>query len=286
MLKSHSSVDARLVSACSPMVPSPRAAESHRTLFLCIVLTLTTASPIHTPNRSFTITQARTKSHSRSGPAAVARTYHRHNVPLPPGLASALLRQTTHPRSPSATTTTTTTPTTSGQIAASPLAYDEAYICTVRIGTPPQPVPLDFDSNSADLWVAGSAVGNRSGQPSYDRRRSSTAARMAGYAWNITYVGGSGASGSVYRDVVDVGGVLVAAQAVEVADEEADWFLAQSEYSGFVGLGFGSDNRVTPERQATFFENVRGRLDLPVWTADLRYHARKLSRFPLVVAEE
>jgi hypothetical protein len=99
-------------------------------------------------------------------------------------------------------------------------------------------------------------------------------------------VGGSGASGSVYRDVVDVGGVLVAAQAVEVAGEEADWFLAQSEYSGFVGLGFGSDNRVMPERQATFFENVRGRLDLPVWTADLRYHARKLSRFPRAVAEE
>ncbi|KAK0711600.1 aspartic peptidase domain-containing protein [Lasiosphaeris hirsuta] len=192
----------------------------------------------------------------RPAPLSIARTHHRHGLTPPPTLLQA---------APSFLTT--------GSVAASPLDHDEAYIVTVRIGTPPQLVPPDFDSNSADLWVAGPAVGAASEQRFYDPAKTASAVATE-ERWNITYAGRSEAGGRVWRDVVDVGGVR-ATQAVEVADREAAWFETQDEYSRFVGLGLGG---VVCGRRRRLGTYDFGYVDAAKYVGDITYTAANNSR--------
>lgn len=111
----------------------------------------------------------------------------------------------------------------------------------------------------------------------YNPDASSTSSRLANQAWSITYGDGSTAGGFVYTDRVTVGSgasggaaASFAMQAVEVANTVSASFTNDAYSSGILGLGMGSINTVRPTQQATFMENVRGSLYLPVFTANLR----------------
>ena len=52
-----------------------------------------------------------------------------------------------------------------------------------------------------------------SGQTEYNPSQSGT--KKTGFSWNISYGDGSGASGDVYADTVEIGGVTATQQAVE-----------------------------------------------------------------------
>jgi len=73
----------------------------------------------------------------------------------------------------------------------------------------------------------------------------STAKQLQGETWSITYGDGSSSSGNVYTDTVNVGGTIIAAQAIELASTVSSQFV-QSPGDGLLGLGFSSINTVTP----------------------------------------
>lgn len=72
---------------------------------------------------------------------------------------------------------------------------------------------------------------------------------------------------------MNVGGVTVTSQAVEVATSVSSQFVSDNYNSGLIGMSYGKGNTVSPRQQKTFFENVASSLTLPVFTADLNHNA-------------
>jgi hypothetical protein len=107
------------------------------------------------------------------------------------------------------------------------------------------------------------------GQALYSPGSSSSAQLLSGYSWSITYGDGSSSSGDVYDDVVSVGGVSFASQAVESAQQVSSQFSSDTASSGLLGLAFSSINTISPTSQNTFFDNVKSSLASPLFTANL-----------------
>ncbi|KXJ97283.1 putative endothiapepsin precursor [Microdochium bolleyi] len=163
-----------------------------------------------------------------------------------------------------------------GSVVASPInSQDVAYDAPVSIGTPAQSFSLDFDTGSSDLWVFSSATpsNERNGQNIYTPARSSSAKKLSGSTWKISYGDGSSSSGSVYQDTVTIGGLTARAQAVEAASQVSQSFTQESLTDGLVGLAFSSINTVSPRKQTTFFDTVQSSLASPLFTADLKHQA-------------
>lgn len=93
---------------------------------------------------------------------------------------------------------------------------------------------------------------------------------MKGSTFSITYGDGSGASGTVGTDTVDIGGATVQNQAVELANKVSTSFVQDTNSNGLVGLAFSKLNTVKPAQQKTFFDNIAAQLDEPVMTASLK----------------
>jgi hypothetical protein len=102
---------------------------------------------------------------------------------------------------------------------------------------------------------------------------SSFAKILSGSFWRIVYGDKSSASGSVYVDRVSIGGLTVENQAVQVASNISQTFLRDGSKDGFIGLSFAKGNTVKPSKQPTWFDNVRGKLQQPVFSAALKRHA-------------
>ncbi|KAK4160182.1 putative endothiapepsin precursor [Cladorrhinum sp. PSN259] len=155
-----------------------------------------------------------------------------------------------------------------------PQEGDAEWIISASIGTPPQVFNLDIDTGSSDLWVFSTLLSNDevNGQHLYNANKSSTAVEMKGYTWDCEYGDGSHSGGVVYQDTVDIGGVTVKGQAVELASEVSAQFTKDTNLDGLVGLGFGKLNSIQPKEQKTFFENALGQLDGGFFTADLKHN--------------
>lgn len=74
---------------------------------------------------------------------------------------------------------------------------------------------------------------------------------------------------------MDVGGLSVTGQAVELATTVSSSFTSDSSIDGLVGLAFSNLNTVSPTPQTTFFDTAKAHLDAEVFTADLKHSARK-----------
>jgi hypothetical protein len=107
----------------------------------------------------------------------------------------------------------------------------------------------------------------------FDATKSTTFKLTQNAQFKISYGDGSGAAGIVGTDKVTIGGVTVDNQTVELANAVSQSFVEDANTDGLVGLAFSNLNTVndgtkkTPAK--TFFDNVMGSLDLPVFTADL-----------------
>ena len=95
---------------------------------------------------------------------------------------------------------------------------------------------------------------------------------MQGGSWQISYGDGSSASGNVYKDHVTVGSLTVPQQAVEAASQVSSEF-EQDPSDGLMGLAFSSINTVQPQPQLTWFDNIKGQLDQPLFAACLKHGA-------------
>ncbi|KAH7068829.1 aspartic peptidase domain-containing protein [Paraphoma chrysanthemicola] len=160
-----------------------------------------------------------------------------------------------------------------GSVAALPEQNAALFLSPVDVGG--QTLNLDFDSGSSDLWMFSTelpkeAIGTHT---AFDASKSATFKAATGSQWKISYGDGSGAAGVVGTDVVTIGGVKVENQTVELATAVSQSFVEDTNTDGLVGLAFSSLNTVndgtkkTPQK--TFFDNVMGDLDMPVFTADL-----------------
>lgn len=122
-------------------------------------------------------------------------------------------------------------------------------------------------------WVFSSELpaSEQSGHTLYTP--SSSASQIPGATWSISYGDGSSASGNVYTDTVDVGGVTATSQAVEAAETVSSEFVQNTANDGLLGLAFSSINTVQPTQQTTFFDTVKSQLDSPLFAVTLKHNA-------------
>ncbi|KAL8670979.1 MAG: hypothetical protein Q9168_004510 [Polycauliona sp. 1 TL-2023] len=224
-----------------------------------------TSSPVNLQPRAgnFIVYQTTPKPFKKSGAAAILHTYGKYNASAPADVIRAAAAN-------------------DGTVPADPTLYDTEYLSPVTVGG--QTLNLNFDTGSSDLlvilfpqpletfWVFSSnlptALSN--GHSTYNPTLSSTARRMDGYTFSISYGDGSGASGDVGTDTVKIGTTTVVNQAVELANEISSQFATDIEDDGLVGLGFDSINTVQPVKQKTFFSNAKASLSAPLFTANLQ----------------
>ena len=96
----------------------------------------------------------------------------------------------------------------------------------------------------------------------FDPTKSSTYKVKEGSTWKISYGDGSSASGLVGNDNVNIGGLVVKGQAVELAENLSAQF-AQGTGDGLLGLAFGNINTVKPKAVSTPVENMITQSDIP-----------------------
>ncbi|KAK1758822.1 penicillopepsin [Echria macrotheca] len=272
---------------------------------LTLFLDITTAAPSRIQKRSFKVVRARNENFKGyNGPKELLRAYRKYSMPLPPGLLESLRGQgsglvggdtvgveSTQAKAsgvglgqagqsgccacPSNVTGAGTEKASAGAgvVTATPENGDIAYLAPVTIGG--QTLNLDFDTGSSDLWVFNTQLAKNAvrGHKVYDPTQSNTFQAMRGATFTIRYGDESGASGNVGTDVVDIGGVTVPNQAVELATAVSQSFIDDMPNNGLLGLAFSSINTVKPQPQKTFFDNVMPTLAEPVFTADLRPNA-------------
>ncbi|ORX96896.1 aspartic peptidase domain-containing protein [Clohesyomyces aquaticus] len=160
-----------------------------------------------------------------------------------------------------------------GIVAANPEQNAALFLSPVDVGG--QTLNLDFDSGSSDLWMFSTSLSKATiGQHSaFDPQKSTSFKLVQGAQFSISYGDGSGAAGIVGTETVNIGGVSVTNQAVELATAVSQSFVQDTNTDGLVGLAFSKLNTIndgtkkTPQK--TFFDNVAPNLAEPVFTADL-----------------
>lgn len=233
--------------------------------WLCAALTfasIATGAPANIEDKHYAVEQVRNPHFVRNGPLALAKAYNKYNVPVPDSLQEAVDRLRNTRRD-------------TGSATAVPEQYDSEYLTPVQIGTPAQTLNLNFDTGSSDLWVFSTETSRNqvNGQALYNPTKSTTAKKLSGYSWSISYGDGSSSSGDVYTDKVTVGGLSVTAQAVESAQTVSSSFTSEGNLDGLLGLAFSSINTVSPRQQTTFFDTAKSKLPSPLFTVDLKYNA-------------
>ena len=96
----------------------------------------------------------------------------------------------------------------------------------------------------------------------FDPSKSSTFKNSAGSTWQISYGDGSSASGTVGTDVVNLGGIVIQNQAIELAKTLSTQFQ-QDTSDGLLGLAWGSINTVQPSPVQTPVQNMISQSDIP-----------------------
>ncbi|RFU75768.1 aspartic ase [Trichoderma arundinaceum] len=149
---------------------------------------------------------------------------------------------------------------------------DSEYVLPVKIGTPPQTVPLNLDTGSSDLWVISTDTypAQVQGQALYNPNASNTSVRLNGQSWLIRYGDGSSANGIVYKDRVQIGNTFFDQQAVESATQISEEISDDTFSSGLLGAAASSANTVRPDKQLTYLDNIKNQLAKPVFTANLK----------------
>ncbi|KAM3512528.1 hypothetical protein MY11210_003791 [Beauveria gryllotalpidicola] len=215
-------------------------------------------SPMSSTSGSFELKQTGMPNWSlRNGPQALANAYVKYGKTVPEHVALAAAAKNKNAKR------------ASGNATADSIMDDLEYLVDVVVGKE-QIMKLDFDTGSSDLWVISTETADAGSQTKYNPKKSSSAKKMHGASWKISYGDGSNCAGDVYTDLVTIGGLTVKRQAVESAKEVSRQF-ARGRGDGILGLAFSELNTVKPKKQKTWFDNVKSQLDSPLFVADLKH---------------
>lgn len=271
-------------------------------LLLLAIASLIAAAPSgsHIQKRSFKVARVPNPAYTGrtpgAGTRALIKAHRKFKFDLPQGLLETMMSGTPDagvsgntkvqngnltklnsisgsPSSDSQTGVKAAGPQSTGKVTATPVNGDVEYLSPISIGG--QMIDFDFDTGSSDLWVFSTQLNQASigNHTTYDSKKSQTFKPMEGQTFKISYGDGSGASGNVGTDRVDIGGAVVMEQAIEMASAVSQSFTQDTGSNGLVGLAFSKLNTVKPTQQKTFFDNVMPTLAMPVFTADLRNNA-------------
>lgn len=111
---------------------------------------------------------------------------------------------------------------------------------------------------------------DKSGRTVYDPSKSPTYHAVPGATFGVNYGDGSQTYGLVGQDTVEVGGISVQNQAIELPNAVSSSFTNDTNSDGILGLAFQAANTIKPTTQPTFFENAMSSLQAPVFTANLK----------------
>ena len=130
-------------------------------------------------------------------------------------------------------------------------------------------------------WVFSTSLPSEqaTGHTLFDPAKSSTFKPIDGASFKISFGDNSRANGIVGTDTVNIGGAIANNQAVELATSVSSSFTRDTASNGLVGLGFSKVNTVKPNKQLTFFDNIRDSLAKPVFTANLKHAATGFYEF-------
>lgn len=239
---------------------------------------LATAAPAPSaPGATFSIPVVHNENHEANGVIAMARAFNKFGKELPTELAEAVDRILEARLQSRAQGTVGAMPVPEG--------YDLEYLADVAIGTPPQKLKLNFDTGSSDLWVFSSETpsSQRNGHPYYTPTSSSSAKQLSGASWEVHYGDKSSSSGDVWIDKVTIGGLTVQQQAVENAKQVSSQFVkGPQQASGLLGLASDNINTVKPQKQKTWFSNVKSQLDQKLFTANLNHQTNGTYNFGFI----
>ena len=132
---------------------------------------------------------------------------------------------------------------------------------------------LSHEANrDLNRWVFNTALpaSVKDNRSLYDPSKSKTYSNIAGATFGVNYGDGSQTYGNVGVDNVEVGGISVIGQALELPTAVSSSFTNDLSSDGILGLAFQSSNGIKPEPQPTFFENVLSTLKAPLFTANLK----------------
>lgn len=116
-------------------------------------------------------------------------------------------------------------------------AADAYYYGSISIGTPFQTFTVLFDTGSSDLWIPSVRCQSCRRHRRYNSARSRTY-RANGNSFRISYGDGSGASGIIDIDSVNINGLEIANQPfAEVTRENG---MDQDIEDGLMGLGYST----------------------------------------------
>ncbi|KAH9907949.1 secreted aspartic proteinase precursor [Xylariomycetidae sp. FL2044] len=198
----------------------------------------------------------------RHGPTEYLRTLTKYNLPIPDGLREAV---DSHHLSNkvAAGDEDGTVPTSSFQ-------GDLMWLTNVGIGTPPQIIPLDLDTGSADTWTFSTDTANSSidGQTLWDPKKSSTAKLIDGCKWSIIYGDFSNSKGICYTDTLMLGDLVLENMTIESATSTSFSFSDIEESSGIVGLAWPNITQSTPP-QMMLLDHLQASLKSPLFTVDM-----------------
>ena len=104
----------------------------------------------------------------------------------------------------------------------------------------------------------------------YDPSKSPTYKAIQGATFGVNYGDGSQTYGTVGQDKVEMGGVSVPNQPIELPYAVSSMFTNDTHSDGILGLGFQAANTIKPTSQPSFFQNLIPTLQAPVFTANLK----------------
>ncbi|KJZ70060.1 hypothetical protein HIM_10543 [Hirsutella minnesotensis 3608] len=206
-------------------------------------------------------------------PAAFLRTHLKYGSSLPPPLSRALKINPSLKSKYTSTTLYSNNTAQKGSVKThAPPKFDSEFAVPVDIGTPPQTIPLNLDTGTADLWTFSSETNRQfiHGQALYHPENSSTSKLQSHQSWQIEYGDGDSASGIVYKDRVALGTTFVDQQTVQAAITVSPHISNNNFTSGILGMANSRGNAIRPTQGKTYIDNVRAQLEKPVFTANLR----------------
>ncbi|MCJ1394238.1 hypothetical protein MMC18_007116 [Xylographa bjoerkii] len=236
------------------------------------------AAPTKLRPRSFKVERTLQGANTRNAQKALMKSYLKWGMSMPAVLtASNTVEDITASNTDSGET---------GEVTNTPTQSDAEFLAPISIGG--QTLMMDFDTGSSDLWVFNTqlSAAETKGHTLYNPNESSTFKLLNGQSYSISYGDGSTSAGVVGTDTVNIGGATVTSQAVELPTTVSGTFVGDTSSNGLVGLAMSSLNTVKPTQQMTFFDNIRGSLAQPVFTANLKHAATGFYEFGKIDATQ